>query len=132
MFVIDGFTTSELDEIERTYYAFNFYPDLMTVLEIEAYSHFLATAELAFDLNTSRRPVDKAGSDDPAALFLARRRARDIYIPHRKEDSEGPWRPSFVNCCSRCGELARTPEAQHCRYCGNEWREAAAMKSSDR
>ena len=70
--MIDAFTTSELHEIERAYYAFNFYPDFMTVLEIEAYPHFLATVELAFGLNMSGRPVDKAGSGDPAVLFLAR------------------------------------------------------------
>jgi hypothetical protein len=51
--VIDGSTTSELEEIERAYYAFNFDPDLITVLGIEAYHHFLATAELAFGLNMS-------------------------------------------------------------------------------
>jgi hypothetical protein len=91
--VIDAFTTSELHEIERAYYAFNFYPDFMTVLEIEAYTHFLATVDRAFGLNMSGRPVDKARSGDPAVLFLARdghktfifRTRKRILKDHRRE-----------------------------------------------
>jgi hypothetical protein len=123
---MDGFTTSELDEIERAYYAFNFYPDLMTVLEMEAYHHFLATAELAFGLNMSGRPVDNAGSDDPAVLFLARDGHEAFIFRTGKRILNDHGSQVFLNCCSRCGELARTPKAQQCRYCGNDWHEAAA------
>jgi hypothetical protein len=123
--VIDGFATSELDEIEQAYYAFNFYPDLMTVLEMEAYHHLLAICEFARGLNFYCQPVDKAGSEDPAVLFLARdgweafklRTGKRILKDHRDQ--------VVLNCCSRCGELARTPKAQQCRYCGNDWHEGA-------
>ena len=27
----------------------------------------------------------------------------------------------FLNNCSKCGELARTPTAKQCRYCENKW-----------
>ncbi|WP_298311102.1 hypothetical protein [uncultured Aquimarina sp.] len=27
----------------------------------------------------------------------------------------------FLNNCPKCGELARTPKARQCRYCGNKW-----------
>jgi len=47
--VIDGFATSELDEIEQAYYAFEYYRDLMTILEIEAYHHLLSLLDLLLD-----------------------------------------------------------------------------------
>lgn len=28
----------------------------------------------------------------------------------------------FINNCSKCGKLARTPFAKQCRHCGNIWR----------
>ncbi len=27
----------------------------------------------------------------------------------------------FLNHCSNCQKLARTPKARQCRYCGNKW-----------
>jgi hypothetical protein len=27
----------------------------------------------------------------------------------------------FLNYCPRCHKLARTPKAQQCRFCGNDW-----------
>jgi hypothetical protein len=77
--VIDGFTTSELEEIERAHHACNFYPGLVTVLEMEPYHLFLATAKLAFGLNMSGHPVDKAGSDDQLSYFWRATDTRHLY-----------------------------------------------------
>lgn len=27
----------------------------------------------------------------------------------------------FINNCSKCGRLARTPKAKQCRHCGHDW-----------
>jgi hypothetical protein len=28
----------------------------------------------------------------------------------------------IINNCPKCGQLARTPKAKQCRYCGHDWR----------
>jgi hypothetical protein len=28
----------------------------------------------------------------------------------------------YENCCTRCGQLPRTPRARQCRFCGFSWR----------
>lgn len=38
--------------------------------------------------------------------------ANRILTDHRNE---------VLNYCQKCGELARTPKARQCRYCGNKW-----------
>ena len=121
--MIEGFTTSELDEIEQAYYAFEFYRDLMTVLEMEVYHHFLKTAEFAFGLNFSRQPVETAGSRDPGVLLLASDRWDEFRLRTGKRFLKDHRDQMVLNFCSRCGELARTPRAQQCRYCGNDWHE---------
>lgn len=93
--MIDGFATSELDEIEQAYYAFNFYPDLMTVLEMEAYHHLLATCELT-RLELPRSACGQAGSRDPAVPISGQRRMGGIQVEDRKKDTERPSRPTCV------------------------------------
>ena len=39
--------------------------------------------------------------------------ATRIYIEHGKE--------LVLNLCTKCGKIARTPEAKQCRFCGNDW-----------
>lgn len=69
--VIDAFTTSELDEIEQAYYAFEFYSDLMTVLEMEAFHHLLSLVDFTFGLTGPEHQRKEGRSDNPAVLFLA-------------------------------------------------------------
>jgi len=119
--VIDGFATSELDEIEQAYYAFEYYRDLMTILEIEAYHHLLSLVDFTFGLTKPEHQRKDGRSDDPAVLLLTcdgweafkLRTGKRILKDHRDQ--------VVLNCCARCGELARTPKAQQCRYCGNDW-----------
>lgn len=35
----------------------------------------------------------------------------------------------FLNDCPKCNQLARTPYAKQCRYCGHSWREAGITES---
>ncbi len=38
--------------------------------------------------------------------------AQRVYDQHKNE---------IINLCPACGKLARTPNAQQCRHCGNDW-----------
>jgi rubrerythrin len=60
-------------------------------------------------------------SDDPGVLELLKdgneifelRTAERIFAEHYEELD--------LNKCPICGNLARTPTAKQCRYCGHDW-----------
>lgn len=105
------------------------YSYLMTLKEMTAYKHLAAVMKATLgrsdiaaqeEARTSEA-FSKWLTDDPEVMamvkdgygaFVERTSAR--ILSERKEDI-------LLNYCPRCNELARTPKAQQCRFCGCDW-----------
>ncbi len=115
---------------DKAWYVFRYYDHLMTKHEHLAHKHLVGTVKATHgrsDVNaqaqTAGGPTHLRGmlSNEPEVLNLARngyesfvmRTAERIFNSHRDE--------IVLNCCPKCGVLARTPKAKQCRSCGNDW-----------
>jgi hypothetical protein len=114
---------------ELAYYVVRYYHNLMTDTERRANSHLIGTLKAtrgrddpAAQQEAKQKPIfGRMLSDDPTVLELSRdglqafraRTATRILQDHSTE--------VFLNHCPRCHELARTPKAQQCRFCGLDW-----------
>jgi hypothetical protein len=112
-----------------TNYLIKYYGYLMSELEKRAYSHLAGTMKATkgrSDLHAQQEArrhesFSRLLCDDPDVLRLtaggyesfAEQIAQRILAEHREK--------ILLNLCPRCHELARTPEAQQCRFCGFDW-----------
>ncbi|NSL88369.1 hypothetical protein ECE50_016135 [Chitinophaga sp. Mgbs1] len=79
------------------------------------YHHFLTLMEVAAEKQVlSNQPEVQELLKDGAAIFRMRTAERLL--------REFPEQIYFNNC-PQCGRLARTPQAQQCRYCLHCWRD---------
>jgi hypothetical protein len=101
----------------------------MTEVERRAHRHLMSTMKAtlgrsdAGEQEEARRHTVHSRwlSDDPEVLQLtsdgvqgfAERTANRLLAEQRDA--------VFLNYCPRCHELARTPKAQQCRFCGHDW-----------
>lgn len=103
----------------------------MNVKEKATYKHLTGAMKATLGRSAgaaqeTRSSVAFAGwlSDDPEARWLA----KDGYDPFVEKTAErilaGDKERVFLNYCPRCHELARTPKAQQCRFCGFDWHPA--------
>lgn len=103
-------------------YVVRFYGHFMNKQEQLAHRHLMATEKATY--LQSSKPLSGLLSDDPAVLDLTRdggevfmeRTAGRILKEHRSE--------IFLNYCSRCGALAKTPKARQCRFCLHDWHDS--------
>jgi hypothetical protein len=124
-------------EKEKAGYIFRYFDDWMTAPEKLARKHLFATdkathgrtdAEAQNEARSSSNPVISFLSNDPEVLRLAsggldafiERTAQRIFDDHSSEID--------FNNCPRCGALAKTPKAQQCRFCRNDWHSTDASK----
>lgn len=110
-------------------YVFNNYRQFWTEEETTAYSHFCTLAGME---NQSREAkAEKAKyyltkawmtiKTDRATLNLLKdgfeafklNLTNRIYKEHQNDIQ--------LNLCPQCGEIARTPQAKQCRWCGHDW-----------
>lgn len=115
-----------------TRYIIDHFGHLMSAREREAYGHLTATMKITgcvrSDVAAQEQAKAEAGrirsrwlSSDPEVLQLAsdgyeaftERTAQRILVEHGDQ--------MFLNCCPRCGALARTPNARQCRICKYDW-----------
>ena|SRR5579871_4754378 len=110
-------------------YVINHYGYLMSKPEKRAYSHLVGTIKATAgrsDLQAQQEvkkheSFSRFISNDPEVLGLTsdgyelfvERAAKRILAEHPDA--------IFFNYCPRCHELARTPNAQQCRFCGFDW-----------
>ena len=110
-------------------YVVRYYPSLMTDVERRAYSHLAGTMKATMGRDDpaaqrealKHRVFHRTLTDDPEVLGLCKdgmqsfraRTAARILADHQKE--------LLLNYCPRCHELARTPTAKQCRFCGLDW-----------
>ena len=94
------------------YYVVHFHAQLMTDTERKAHSQLIATAK-ALDCS------DETGLRE--ALSLANEGYQQFQLTTAARILRDSADKVFFNCCPLCGELARTPSAKQCRYCGHDW-----------
>jgi hypothetical protein len=110
--------------IEKADYIMAYYSNLLTLQEAKALRHHrhALKAESAKDVRLTRMYL-KIGwlTDDPVALNYL----NEGYIQFILNCSERILRDRagdvFFNLCPKCGNLARTPQAKQCRFCGHDW-----------
>ncbi len=109
-------------------YIFNYFGDLMTEEEAQAWRHYSSNYKLTH--GSEKEPNEamkqmylKKGwiSTNPDVLQLLDSGIdifkKNIVIRILKESSD---KVQFNNC-PKCKELARTPNAKQCRHCGHDW-----------
>lgn len=117
-------------DLELAGYIIRYHSKLLSKKERLAYRHLMGT------LKSMRGRTDEAAqlealktkshlrdllSSDPEVLELARdgyeafaiQTGRRVYSEHGERLG--------LNCCLKCGRLARTPRAKQCRHCRHDW-----------
>jgi ribosomal protein S18 acetylase RimI-like enzyme len=120
---------------ETAHYIVRFHHYLMTDVERRAQSHLFATMKATSgrsDLAAQRearnhRVSSRVLSDDRDVLALAADgfEAFEVRTAKRilRDSSEGV----ILNCCPKCGQLAKTPTARQCRFCRHDWHDAKTV-----
>lgn len=99
------------------------YHELLTTEEKAAYRHHLTTlkAENAQNPKFGEMIMNRWGTSNPDALELL----DGGYDSFKKKVATRILNDLpdevFINNCPKCGELARTPKAKQCRFCGHDW-----------
>ncbi len=108
-------------DIHLVDYIFEYHSHLLNDKEADARDHFNgARSRMTNDERISMRK-ERYQTNDPEALELLKdgwtqfviNTSTRIYNEHRDH--------LWLNCCYKCGKIARTPRAQQCRACGNTW-----------
>ena len=114
---------------DLAYYVVKYYPNLMTELEWRTNLHLIyvtkatmgrddvAAQQEAFQEKQHNRWV----TNDPEVLKLAKGGMQEFRACIATRILEEHGSEVFLNYCSRCHELARTPKAQQCHSCGLDW-----------
>lgn len=113
-------------------YVMSYYSSFMNEVERRAYSHLGGTMKATMGCSDDgaqqearhNRMFARFLSDDRLVLQLtsqgyqafAERTANRVFVEHEND--------IFLNLCPRCHELARTPTAKQCRFCGFDWHPA--------
>ncbi len=116
------------EETELDRYVLSYYPNLMTRLESLAQKAAFAEQKAvnSSSENMARKLREKWGhKDDPevvAALSqgveIFRRRVRERILRDHGDEV-------FLNKCSKCEKLVKTPRAKLCLWCGHSWHESS-------
>jgi len=117
-------------EPDRARYVFRFYDRFMSEPERLAYRHLTATGKIMHgstdpaaqeNAKTGRPHLRELLSDDPEVLQLARGGLDEFILQTGERIYRDHHEKVTFNNCPRCGEVAKTPQARQCRYCGNDW-----------
>jgi hypothetical protein len=115
------------DEKAQLYYAWEYGRELLTSFELEARRAFewqtmYEAAEKGDGLSTMLRM--KARLDDPE-LADVWRKGKDAFKKRvARSILSGERGPFYVNRCSRCERIVRTPRAQQCPWCYHRWHDS--------
>ncbi len=111
------------------HYVVRFHGHLMTEVERKAQRHLLATMKAM--KGASDEPAQREAQkhkiqsrllcDEPEVLRLARDGYEEFQLRAAARILADSADKVFFNYCPTCGELARTPTAKQCRYCGHDW-----------
>ena len=118
--------------LELAYYVVKYYEKLMSDVERRANSHLLGTMKATMgrdDAAAQREAMQKPHyskwlTEDPEVLKLASDGLQKFRVRTAARILEDHGEEVFLNYCPRCHELARTPTARQCRFCGDDWHTA--------
>lgn len=107
----------------------------MTLREKAAYSHLAAAmkATLGRSDTTAQEEArrdevfSKWVTDDPEVITIAKDGYQAFVEGTAARILSENKNDVFLNNCPRCHELARTPKAKHCRFCGFDWHAATQI-----
>jgi hypothetical protein len=115
------------EEREIADYVWQFHRDLFTAAEKRAYGpYFWEQVKLVKkrDIVESEWKRHRIAEDAEVMALIAdgvevfhRRAAQRVVREHADK--------VFLNRCPRCNRVVRTPKAQQCLWCGNDWHPAA-------
>lgn len=111
------------------YYVVHFHAELMTDAERKAQRHLFGTMKATMgrsdEMAQREAQNDKIHSRMLSAETSVLNLAKDGYQRFQLTTAARILRDSgdkvLFNFCPACGELARTPTAKQCRYCGHDW-----------
>ena len=124
---------------ELAYYVVRYYPGLMNETERRAYSHLAGVmkATRGRDDVTAQQEAMRHQhfyhglSDDPEVLELSKDGMQAFRARTAGRILEDHSHHVLLNYCPRCHELARTPKAKQCRFCGFDWHSAGQGTRED-
>jgi hypothetical protein len=114
---------------DLAYYVVTHYPMLLTDIESRANRHLIGTLKAtkgrdsmeAQEETKQHKVFSRLLSNDPQVLELTRDGLRAFRARTATRILEEHGDKIFLNRCPRCQELARTPTAKQCRFCGLDW-----------
>lgn len=122
--------------IETAYYIIHHFPRLLTKTENAALQHYNAMFKIGKPEKYSsvytyyeRLKWHKEHNnitDNPDSLKLLESGIQGFYINAATHILQQAQDKVFLNKCSNCGELARTPYARQCKHCGHNWHDTIA------
>lgn len=122
--------------IETAYYIVHHFPRLLTKTENAALRHYNAMFKIgepekysSVETYNERLKWHKEHNnitDNPDSLKLLESGIQDFYINAAIRILQQTPDKVFLNKCSNCGELARTPYARQCKHCGHNWHDTIA------
>ena len=109
-------------------YIMKYHTDLLTEVERRSLNHLVAEIKgrrrngiVGQEQGRISAVHSQYISDDPDVLRLARDGYRAFYLQTARRIFQQHGDKLSFNCCPRCAELARTPTARQCRFCGHDW-----------
>ena len=111
------------------HYVVRFHGHLMTEVERKAQRHLFATMKAMKGASDERAQCEakkhkihsRMLCDEPDVLRLARDGYEAFELRVAARILGDSTDKVFFNHCPTCGELARTPTAKQCRFCGHDW-----------
>lgn len=114
-------------------YIIRYFSNLLTKNELSAHIHFQTSCSLGFAIDDSSLKIKKMYekgwlSSDPKVLTLLKDGYETFELNVANRVINETLEKVFFNNCAKCGELARTPYARQCRFCGNNWHSTIQAK----
>ena len=115
---------------ETVKYIVTFFSHLMTEKEKQAIRHVshslkIGSTDNNCDTETLIKLYGERGwlTDDQTVLDLLNDGWENFELKTAKRILAESGESVFLNICSNCGKLARTPTAKFCKHCGHDWHE---------
>lgn len=114
---------------EQANYIITYFGNLMTAHEKLALKHHAHTYKTSDDPKMSRILTDKGWiRTEPEILDFLKDGYDEFELNIAKRIMTENPEKVFLNNCSQCDKLARTPYARQCRHCGHNWHEITVAR----
>lgn len=116
--------TNTVVDNETARYIIRFFPSLLTEKEKIAIRHHRSLVKLSHNPNPKKIKLHKERgwlTDNPAVLELLKDGYDKFELMTGKRIIEESGDDVFLNFCTQCGRLTRTPQSRQCRHCDHKW-----------